>query len=702
MAVNPYDPCICGSGKKFKWCCQPLEETLEKAVEQFNSNQIETALRTMDTLVRDHPTNPQAFGQKAQMLMAAGRIEEAEKALDSAFAINPNYPFGLMMRGVIRQQEGEVKGAMILFRKAIDVYDPSAKPALHQLYSMIGEGEMIFNRPVAARFAYQRTIELEPIDQEGRQQFAAMFESGEARIPECARKEYKLRATKKSVEADPKVKLNGAIQAFEKLTQETADDATAWFNLGLCQAWIGDNPKAVESLNRSIELEKNDDLAAEAVTLVEVLRCGQGMEEQSDYVEHRVLYRMTNPDGLMQALRTWGATHRMIGARQNPQDGSISGLILEEGPVTLIAGNALAKLGAYIYVVGDLIRLWHPHKESVEKIAKELVIKTGMGVTELKWDLGGTQFADVVVDALRFPQGTPTEPAEMEQKWKSELSHFFEEVWVDRPMKALSNLTPTDVAKSPTLRKKVMGVIQFTEDCFNVAIPPREIEDDKGNVTHSESIYSFDGVRRKLGLIEGGVVVAPKTEVPKLDIAGMSAEQIAGLATESLTPSQLEDAFRIAMKHGVREHGDRFATAIVGSPANPATPDRFPFFNHLIMSAQNAGDADRVTQLLIDAASADREQNEGKRQGDYLLRRGQMYTKRGQFDEGVKAFDELAESEGVDAKHVGSAVESLLSAKRGSDALRLGEQGLVLARKKGSRDLEHYFLELIAAAKKQA
>ena len=34
MAFDPYDPCPCGSGKKFKWCCQPVYVQIDKAFQQ--------------------------------------------------------------------------------------------------------------------------------------------------------------------------------------------------------------------------------------------------------------------------------------------------------------------------------------------------------------------------------------------------------------------------------------------------------------------------------------------------------------------------------------------------------------------------------------------------------------------------------------------------------------------------------------------
>ena len=61
--------------------------------------------------------------------------------------------------------------------------------------------------------------------------------------------------------------------------------AAAWYNLGLTRAWLGDNPAALEALQRYLELDPSDEQAASAGALMEVLRFGVGMAEQSDYQE---------------------------------------------------------------------------------------------------------------------------------------------------------------------------------------------------------------------------------------------------------------------------------------------------------------------------------------------------------------------------------------------------------------------------------
>ena len=139
MTPDLYTPCPCGSGKKFKWCCQPVYADINRALEQDANGQEERALRLIDQVVHKHPGNPEAWGQKARLLYNHGKVDQAEEALAKAFEINPNYPFGLWLRAIFRFQEGETRGALLLARKAADAYDPDARDQLGQVYRMIFE-----------------------------------------------------------------------------------------------------------------------------------------------------------------------------------------------------------------------------------------------------------------------------------------------------------------------------------------------------------------------------------------------------------------------------------------------------------------------------------------------------------------------------------------------------------------------------------
>src|SRR4051812_12000060 len=146
MALDLYAACPCGSGKKFKWCCQPIHAELERAFQQDASGQHDAALHTMDEVIKAHPDNPEAWGRRAQLLYQMERAEEAEAALDKAQELSPNYPFGFYLRGRFRHMEGELPGALLLFRKAVEAYAPEAGEMLAQIYALIADCELKLNR----------------------------------------------------------------------------------------------------------------------------------------------------------------------------------------------------------------------------------------------------------------------------------------------------------------------------------------------------------------------------------------------------------------------------------------------------------------------------------------------------------------------------------------------------------------------------
>src|SRR5205814_6472147 len=100
-----------------------------------------------------------------------------------------------------------------------------------------------------------------------------------SRLPAAARKEYRFLAPSdpsaewKRVAGEAATgKLGDALRLFQNWTAQRADDPAGWFDLGLVQAWLGDNAPAVEALGKYVELEPDEVKAGEAWALAEVLR----------------------------------------------------------------------------------------------------------------------------------------------------------------------------------------------------------------------------------------------------------------------------------------------------------------------------------------------------------------------------------------------------------------------------------------------
>jgi tetratricopeptide (TPR) repeat protein len=700
MTTDPYAPCPCGSGKKFKWCCQPIYAGINHALEQDANGQHEAALRTIDEVAREHGGNPEVWGQKARLLFANEKPEEADAVLQKAFDLNPNYPFGLWLRAVLRYQEGEAQGALLLARRAADAYDPQARDYLAQIYKLIFEVEMAFNRPVAARAALRQVLHLHPVDEEARRAFEQL--SGpESRLPACARRDYAFRkpaagaagprrAAWDQALAAASARLGDLARAFDALAQGDPADAAAWFNLGLSRAWLGDNAAALEALDRYLGLESDEAAGAEAAALGEVLRCGQGLEEQSDYQEYAFAHAIRNPEPVQKLISEWAQGRRLI-PLPTEQESVFAGILLEMTATPLVTvGGPPADAGrfaAYLGIAGNVLQVTSTVKEPFERLREEVRNRLGLGLGELRERRGPAHFSEVVSEALLFPL---TESETAGRRVLEHAQQFYEDTWIHRPRRSLEGNAPVDAAGHAKLRKKLRGVIQFIQDCARHGMLAQ---------------YDFDRLRRKLGLGSVSAPAAPGAAAPAAvpaDLSALGAAELAGVPLDALSDDQLEQAYQAAHRLDAAELTGRFAQALVGRPPRAEKPDRFPWYSYLIQKALKDGDTGAALDLVNEGEKADCEQNEGRRRNEYELRRGQVHVKRGEVEAAQDVFQRLIERVPANLRYRGQAAEAMLALKQGARALRFAEEGLAAARQANDRDSEQYLMELAAAARKQA
>jgi tetratricopeptide (TPR) repeat protein len=697
MALDPYSSCPCGSGKKFKWCCQPIHVQIGKAFQQDAEGQHEAALRIMEELTAQHAANPEVWGRKAQLLYENDRVDEAETALEKALLINPKYPFGHLLRGLFRKYEGELAGALLMFRKAAELYDPEAKDTLAQVYSLIGECEMHLRRPLAVHAAFQTAYRLHPND-ELREAIDKTF-GKESTLPASASRSYTLMpppASAAPVQAAWQAamaqttagKLADAAKEFEQITRDLPAERGVWYNLGLTRAWLGENSAALEALDRYVALEADESAAATAWSLAEVLRFGQGMEDHADYVEHSALFQIRDPAAFFEFLDSWQKEGLLYGVQADEQGGLLTGIVLDRGGL-IAGGPGLAqfpKLGAYFVAAGGMLRFWNVNTAALDRVRQDAQQRAGASLSEPQARRGPASFHDTLAEALVFPVGT-SDKALAQQKIREQVQFYFEEKWSQRPLHSLDHITPIEAAKQPLLRKKLRGVVQFLEEC----------------TARTDTGYDFDNLRRKLGLTAQAATSAPTTNgQAKLNIEAMGAAELAALESESLSDEHVDQAYRTAQKLDAHDLASRFARALVARPPRPDRPDRFPWYTYLIQRALVEGDTDAALQYVDEGEKSDCEQNEGRRRNDYELRRGQVLSKRSEVDSARDVFERLIERAPSELRYRGAAAESMLSIKQASAALRFAEQGLAKAREQNDRDSEQYFLELVAAARKQA
>lgn len=709
--MDPYSPCFCGSGKKFKWCCQDIYVEVNQAFEKEKQKQHQVARQMMEKVVSKNPGNPQAWCFQAQMLLTQGEKDEAEKALDKALELSAEHPFALLLQATVRLEEGEHAGALILARRAANSYDPNAKDALGEVYDIIYGCEMQRNNPVAAYAALRILIRCDPGNSELRQALQMNFKEG--RFPAAVSKDYAFQSPEGDVAEDRRKQWDEALKsvssprfqaladAFEALAQSDPGDKAAWHNLGMARAWLGENEKAIEALNRYVELEQDENKAAEIATLTLVLYQGNGMGEKTDYSNHFTNFEITDPQPLQPWLQGMVEDGRLQPLNDPREQGYLTALLrepIEERIVTTSASPAKEyRISGFLTSIQNIISLASSTVEKLEKIKSEFRDRVGLAVSESTSGVVPLSFQDIMMEGVVFPRrGLSNEEAE--KRLEECLQQHYEGPWLRRSFKYLSNNSPIDAAQHPVFRKRLRGLVTFLEQCARMG---------------PAQVYDYNRLRRKLGLLEGEAAPvvsttestegaeSPAGATKEIDIDAMGAAELGQLSVEDLSDAQLEMAFRAAKRLDASELSHHFAKTLVGRPTSDGT-DRFPIFSALIQHAMQEGNLDEALDHVNEGERIDCEHNEGRQRNAYELKRAQVHAKRGEGSEAHDVFKRLIERDPSNMDVHVRATEAMLSLKKGKEALEMAEAGLTEARRQNDGDSEGHFMELQEAAERLA
>src|SRR3974377_713073 len=146
--VGRNDPCHCGSGKKYKKCCQPKEQAAEGEViakdqaaraEREAARRLEQKAAKAAALERFHEIADvdeeleqlTTASNAAVDLVNAGKLEEAEAAARDLIARYPEVHDGWDRLGMMYEAKGDNKAAADCYRRALAIirerpqqYDP--------------------------------------------------------------------------------------------------------------------------------------------------------------------------------------------------------------------------------------------------------------------------------------------------------------------------------------------------------------------------------------------------------------------------------------------------------------------------------------------------------------------------------------------------------------------------------------------------
>ena len=97
MPIDAYDPCACGSGKKFKFCCQAVAEDIDKVYKYQEKHQTQSSLQVIDRVLATRKDLPWGYITKASLLLQDGDYAGAREALVPLLEKAPDHPFAIAL-----------------------------------------------------------------------------------------------------------------------------------------------------------------------------------------------------------------------------------------------------------------------------------------------------------------------------------------------------------------------------------------------------------------------------------------------------------------------------------------------------------------------------------------------------------------------------------------------------------------------------
>ncbi len=590
--VDPYAPCPCGSGQKFKWCCQKVEAFAERADRLFHGNQLDASLEALDEGLRKVPGNPWLLIRKALIFERLERFAQARPVLERVLADHPGHvgAHAILVR-VVLQGEGPGAGAYEL-QRALTTLPAESRGVLASLAQILA---VLLGRAgyVPAALAHLELAEDLGFDDEATADSLRRALEGDPAVSPWLKNPYRIAQAPEGLPAAAKAQFDEAVEwaegglwaaaasRFELLSAESRGPE-ADRNLGLCRLWLADDSGAFEALRRSIG---RSEATPEAVDL-EALCQRIAPPDPDDLIEHfHLTWPLRKREALLETLNgrsdvqeqghgplepenedspevdVFALLDRPMPAKEThlerPADvPRVLGRVLVGQDVAILDAYEDGKLHAltdhFRDLAGHALPPAHPKTKVVQKISRSTI---------------------ALATDWTFPEATTR--ADVDRISRLESRRIATEVWPRTPMPYLDGQTPDQAAKRGGFEVPLRAAI-----C--------QFEASGGSWTGESD---FSALRERMG-----VSPEPPIDVETVDVEDVHLGRLFRVPAEGLEDDRLTSLYLRSREAMIPQALERAARALVERPLSESRShvDRFSVYADLSNLAMTRDDKDEA------------------------------------------------------------------------------------------------------------
>ncbi len=463
-AVESYSPCPCGSGQKFKWCCQKVEAFADKAQRLYDSGQVDAAIKALDEGLRKEPGNPWLLTRKAVMQIRDNQAEAAKTTLRQVLVKSPKH-FGalVLLTRCVLETEGPINGAG-MFQQVLGAVDDHERPSLAGLARVVAYLLGEFRRYPAALKHLELVRSLG--DPDGSASSAIRSIEANPAISPWLKDNQALAPTPKHWTGDGRDRFEQALGLASKglwaSAASTFDPLSggepggeADYNLGLCRLWLGDQDGAVGPLRRRVGRLGT---SVEAVDLEALCQSIDPVHPEDRVEQVQLVWPLRNRDALLESLRNAPDVADAGEVEVDPEDPEsevVDQFVLLDRPQLESQSGAglspdqLPRIVGRVGVLDDIVALETYDDCRVDALGDRFTVLAGSSIAPAhpRTKVMGEDSRSSLALTWEWLHPLNMDPAAVERIDLEKRDQILREVWPITPMPYLGMRTPERAAR---------------------------------------------------------------------------------------------------------------------------------------------------------------------------------------------------------------------------------------------------------------